>query len=134
MFNQFGAVFIFILLGAAFVFGSLLFGYFVRRQKPNADKTAVYECGEPTVGSPWIRYNARFYNVALVYLLFDIEVVLLIPFALVYRDLVDLRAATVALIGLVVFFVLLFIGLAYEWYYGNLDWIRHDEQRTTSLK
>ena len=134
MFNQFGAVFVFILLGTAFVFGSLLLGFFVRKQNLSANKTAVYECGEPTVGSPWIRYNSRFYNVALVYLLFDVEVVLLIPFALVCRDLIELKSAGVALLGLFVFFALLIIGLAYEWYYGNLDWIRHDEFSSPSSK
>ena len=126
MLNEFGAVIVFILLGTAFVFGSLVFGWFVRLGNPTKEKNDIYECGEPTVGSSWIRFNTRFYNVALVYLLFDVEVVLLIPFVLVYRDKVLCNQGMTVLLGLLVFFFLLTLGLAYEWFYGNLDWIKRD--------
>jgi NADH-quinone oxidoreductase subunit A len=124
MYNEFGAVLVFMLLGIGVVVGGLVTGWFIRPYKPNPDKSAIYECGEPTVGSAWIRYNSRFYTVALVYLLFDVEVVVLLPAALVLKELAGVGYGWSALVGLLVFLVILAIGLAYEWYYGNLDWIR----------
>lgn len=128
MYMEFAAVLVFMLLGTAFVLGGLIVGWFLRRSLPNPDKNAVYECGEPTIGSAWIRYNSRFYTVALVYLLFDVEVVVLVPVALVLRELALEDAVWAPLIGLLVFLALLVLGLAYEWFYGNLDWIGEPAQ------
>ena len=126
---DFGAVLVFLFLGVAFVFGSLAFGYLIRISKPSSEKHSIYECGEPTVGSPWVRYNSRFYNIALVYLLFDVELVLLIPLCLVYRQEINSGYGLTVMAGIGVFLLLLTIGLAYEWFYGNLDWIKKDEQK-----
>jgi NADH-quinone oxidoreductase subunit A len=123
LYFEFGAVIIFMLLGVAFVAGGLIFGWLVRPYKPSPAKDAIYECGEPTIGSAWIRYNSRFYNVALVYLLFDVEVVVLAPVSLVIRDLAKSGTVWAALMGVLVFLALLVLGLAYEWLNGNLDWI-----------
>lgn len=123
MYFEFGAVLVFVLLGIAFVAGSLIAGWFVRPNKPDPEKTTIYECGEPTIGTAWIRYNSRFYTVALVYLLFDVEVVVLVPVALVLRELAGIGYGWTALIGVLAFLAVLTLGLAYEWFYGNLDWI-----------
>lgn len=128
MHQQFGAVLIFILLGGLFVFGSMIVGSLVRLKKHETDKHSIYECGEPTIGSSWIRYNSRFYNVALVYLLFDVEVVLLIPAALVLRERAQEGLGYGPLAALSAFLLLLALGLAYEWFYGNLDWIRKGKE------
>ncbi len=64
MYYDFTAVLIFILLGSVFVIGSLLFGWLVRPRKKQKQKESIYECGEPTMGSAWIRFNSRFYNIA----------------------------------------------------------------------
>ena len=128
MIENFAAVLVFALLGAAFVFGNLLLGWLVRPRKPNREKNTIYECGEPTIGSTWIRFNSRFYTVALVYLLFDVEVVVLVPAMLVLRETAKAGLGLVALAALLPFLALLVLGLAYEWYYGNLDWIRADEE------
>ena len=124
MYHQFGAVLIFVFVGSFFVAAGLFAGSLIRRAKRSQHKHTVYECGEPTIGSSWIRYNSRFYNIALVYLLFDIEVVVLIPAALVIREKAQAGTAGAALIALLFFIFLLAVGLAYEWFYGNLDWIR----------
>ena len=124
MYHQFGAVLVFIFVGLLFVFGCLIVGSFIRRKAAGEVKNAVYECGEPTVGSSWIRYNSRFYNVALVYLLFDVEVILLVPILLIYRERVSAGGGVAPLVLLLVFVALLVLGLAYEWFWGNLDWIR----------
>lgn len=128
MIEDFAAVLVFALLGAAFVFGNLFLGWIVRPRKPNSEKQTIYECGEPTIGSTWIRFNSRFYTVALVYLLFDVEVVVLVPAMLVLREVTKAGMGLVALGSLTVFLALLVLGLAYEWYYGNLDWIRAEEE------
>ncbi|HQH28477.1 MAG TPA: NADH-quinone oxidoreductase subunit A [Oligoflexia bacterium] len=124
MYHQFGAVLVFILVGAAFVTAGLLAGRLIRPRLSAGQKHAIYECGEPTIGSSWIRYNSRFYNVALVYLLFDVEVIILVPALLVFREKTAAGFAAAPLVCLLFFIFLLALGLAYEWFYGNLDWIR----------
>lgn len=123
MYFEFAAVLVFMVLGALFLVGGLVFGWLVRPSKPSREKNTIYECGEPTIGSSWIRYNSRFYTVALVYLLFDVEVVILVPAALVLREMAGKGAAYGALVALLVFLAVLTLGLAYEWFYGNLNWI-----------
>jgi NADH-quinone oxidoreductase subunit A len=134
MYFQFAAVLIFILLGTAFVFGNLLLGYLIRPSRHDQDKKTIYECGEPTIGSAWIRFNSRFYTVALVYLLFDVEVVVLVPALLVLREMKLAGGAGAPLVALLVFLVLLALGLAYEWYYGNLDWIGPEEEAGSGME
>src|SRR3954467_14484417 len=75
---------IFLAFGAMFVFANLVLGYFARPQIPNPEKAAVYECGEPVIGSSWVQFDLRFYIVALVYLIFDVEVALFYPWAVAY--------------------------------------------------
>lgn len=128
MYLQFGAVLVFIILGVLFVIGNMLIGSLIRLARPDKDKISVYECGEPTIGSSWIRYNSRFYTVALVYLLFDVEVVVLIPAMLVLKDVTAAGMGGVALVALMIFIGLLALGLAYEWYWGNLDWIKKEAE------
>ncbi|MCE5230128.1 NADH-quinone oxidoreductase subunit A [bacterium] len=134
MYYDFTAVLLFLLLGSAFVIGSLLFGWLVRPRRKQKQKASIYECGEPTIGSAWIRFNSRFYNVALVYLLFDVEVVVLVPAALVLRELARNGVAVAPLIAILVFLFVLTLGLAYEWRWGNLDWISADEEARIRLE
>ena len=130
--TQFAAVLVFIVLGVIFVYGNLLLGSLARPKKPTRDKNTVYECGEPTIGSAWVRYNSRFYTIALVYLLFDVEVVVLLPAGLVLREMTGLGYGWTALLGILVFVAVLILGLAYEWFYGNLDWAGQAEESRQS--
>src|SRR5450432_4186681 len=72
--------------GAAFVLINLMMGALARPSLPNPEKSAVYECGEPTIGSSWVQFDLRFYIVALVYLVFDVEVALFYPWAVAYAN------------------------------------------------
>lgn len=128
MYHEFGAVLVFIFVGTGFVIAGLLAGALIRLKRKHGEKHSTYECGEPTIGSSWIRFNSRFYNIALVYLLFDVEVVVLVPAMLVFRERVLKGSGAAPLAVLLVFLLLLTIGLAYEWFYGNLDWIRKGEK------
>lgn len=117
MLTEFGKAFIFILLGVIFVILGLAGAWIFRPHRPYPEKNATYECGEEPVGNAWIRLNVRFYVIALVFLIFDVEVAVLFPWALVYR--------TFGLFGfleMVVFLAILFVGYAYVWLKGDLDW------------
>jgi NADH-quinone oxidoreductase subunit A len=110
---------IFLGFGLGFVLLNLLVGKLVRPALPNEEKRAVYECGEPTVGSSWVQFDLRFYIVALFYLVFDVEVALIYPWTVVFRDF-PLEAVVLGapFLGIIV------VGYAYEWYSGSLDWVR----------
>jgi NADH-quinone oxidoreductase subunit A len=101
----------------------------------------VYECGEPSIGSSWVQFDLRFYIIALVYLIFDVEVALFYPWAVAYGSADQLGAANgmsafavrqVALVDMLFFFGVLLVGFAYLWRFGYLDWVR--SAATTSLK
>ena len=98
---------------------SSLLGKHYRDAVTEEEKATTYECGEPTIGSSWVRFNIRFYTIALVYLIFDVEVVFLFPAALVLKKL-----GPIALFEVVFFVLILVIGLVYAWHYGGLDWVR----------
>jgi NADH-quinone oxidoreductase subunit A len=117
MLTEFGKVFIFLLLGVIFVVLGLFGAWIFRPRRSYPEKNATYECGEEPVGSSWIRLNVRFYVTALVFLIFDVEVVFLFPWALVYRQL-----GLFGFLEMVVFLVILFVGYAYVWLKGDLDW------------
>ena len=78
-----GYVALFVAVGAAFLFVNLLIGWLVRPRAPNAEKLEVYECGEPTIGSSFVQFDLRFYVVALLFIIFDVEVALFFPWATV---------------------------------------------------
>jgi NADH-quinone oxidoreductase subunit A len=117
MLTEFGKAFIFILVAIIFVIVIVYVAKLVRPSRPTHEKLKTYECGENPEGSPWIKFNIRFYVVALIFLIFDVEVVLLIPWAMVYKDF----GMTGFLIG-GIFLALLGLGMAYEWRKGDLDW------------
>ena len=127
--------------GAAFVLINMVMGSVARPKVPNPEKLAVYECGEPTIGTSWVQFDLRFYIVALVYLIFDVEVALFYPWAVAYGSADQIGVANamstfavrqVALVDMLFFFGVLLVGFAYLWRFGYLDWVR--SAATTSLK
>lgn len=128
---------IFVALGAVFVLINLVVGALVRPHVPNAEKSAVYECGEPSIGSSWVQFDLRFYIVALVYLIFDVEVALFYPWAVAYGNAANspegaFAIRQTALVDMLFFFGTLMVGFAYLWRFGYLDWVR--SAATTSIK
>src|SRR5579885_1436048 len=75
---------LFVAIGAAFVLVHLLLGKLIRPAKPDPEKSTIYECGEPTIGSAWIQFDLRFYVVALLFVIFDVEVAFFFPWAVVF--------------------------------------------------
>ncbi len=118
--------------GFAMVFGALVLGWLLRPRKDNPDKAAAYECGEVPVGAAWVQFDLRFYVVALVFLVFDVEIALFWPWAVVYGT--SLKAAGTwaalqqirwaALWDMLFFFGVIVVGFIYLWRFGYLDWVR----------
>lgn len=79
-----GFMLLFIAVGVGFIFIHLIVGKIVRPAKPYTDKLTIYECGEPTVGSSWVQFDLRFYVIALLFVIFDVEVAFFFPWAVVF--------------------------------------------------
>ena len=124
MLTEFGKIFVFIVLAGAFVGIALFVSMLIRPKRPSHEKDLIYECGENPEGSPWIKFNIRFYVVALIFLIFDVEIVLLFPWALTYQSF-----GLFGFIAGAIFLLLLFLGMAYEWRKGDLEWARPKIER-----
>lgn len=117
-YSSFGPVAIFLLIGVGFVIVTLFIAKLVRPARPSEVKLENYECGEPAIGSAWIRFNPRFYLFALIFVIFDVETIFLFPWAVAYRSL-----GLFALIEMLIFIVILLVGLFYAWKKGVLKWV-----------
>jgi len=117
MLTEFGRVLIFLITGGVFVAGGMIFAWLLRPNRPYPSKLATYECGETPIGDTRVRINIRFYVVALIFLIFDVEVVFLFPWATVYKNL-----GWSAFLEMMVFLGILLVGYAYVWRNGDLDW------------
>jgi NADH-quinone oxidoreductase subunit A len=130
MLFQFANVLVFALL--AFVLCGLMLGLglLLRPSNPNPNKLSTYECGEPPSGSAWINFNIRFYLIALVFVIFDVELAFIYPVAAVFRDWVVSRGQGLfALVELAIFVGILSVGLVYVWRKGDLQWLKRLPRR-----
>jgi NADH-quinone oxidoreductase subunit A len=84
---------IFLAVGVFFLFIHLVMGSFIRPRRPGMEKLTIYECGEPTVGSAWIQFDVRYYVVALLFVVFDVEVAFFFPWAIVFGSVNQLALA-----------------------------------------
>lgn len=114
---QYASVLIFLAFGLAFTVGTLVAAYLVRRYRPCPVKYMTYECGEVPVGQSWVQFNLRFYVYALLFLVFDVEVAFIIPWAVVFKEL-----GLFAFVEMMIFIGILILGLAYAWRKGALEW------------
>lgn len=119
MLTEFGKIFIFVLVGIVFVGIAIFSASLIRPNRKTKEKLTTYECGENPVGSSWGKFNIRFYVVALIFLIFDVEVVMLFPWAINYKD----YGFYGFMVG-AIFLIILFIGMLYEWRKGDLEWDR----------
>lgn len=117
--TEFSHAFAFIVLAVLFVAGGIVTNLVLRPKNPNRFKLTTYECGEDTIGAAWVKFNIRYYVVALIFILFDVEVVFLFPWALVLRGM-----GWVALAEMFTFLGILLVGYVYVWAKGDLDWAR----------
>ena len=121
--TAYSAVLAFLVVAVAFLAVNLLVWKLIRPSRPSEEKLTTYECGENPTGSAWIQFNIRFYVFALIFIIFDVEAVFLLPWAVVFRELGVLAFAE----GLV-FIAILVVALAYVWRKGDLEWVRAEDR------
>jgi len=119
MLTEFGRVFIFLIIGGIFVVAGLAAAWLIRPHRWYPGKLTTYECGEKPRGDAIVMFNVRFYVIALVFLIFEVEVAFLFPWAMVYQQL-----GLFAFLEMMVFLGILFVGYAYVWKRGDLEWDR----------
>jgi NADH-quinone oxidoreductase subunit A len=123
---QFGAILA--LAAIAVGFGAtLLFVFkFLRPHFPETDKSSIYECGERPIGQAWFNFNPRFYLIALVFVIFEVDIALTFPVVVVYNKWVRHSAARgwIAFAELLLFTAVLVIGLVWVWAHGDLRWMK----------
>lgn len=129
--SAFGEILIYLIGGLLFIMGGLVTAWIIRPHRPNEEKNETYESGEQPLGSAWVRFNIRFYIVALLFVLFEVEIIFLFPWATVFgqKELIDATNGlwgwfSLAEMGL--FIGILALGLAYAWVKGYLDWPKAD--------
>ncbi|SEL75845.1 NADH-quinone oxidoreductase subunit A [Parapedobacter koreensis] len=126
--TEFGKILLIGVMGILLVLFTLLLGKLISPKKPTPEKLSTYECGEEAVGSSWIPFNSRFYVIALVFLLFDVELVFIFPWATIFGrpELIgaDARWGWFTLAEMAVFVGILIIGLVYVWRKGDLEWVK----------
>lgn len=132
-----GYILLFVAVGIVFLLAGLVVGRFLRPDRPNEAKREIYECGEPTIGSSWVQFDLRFYVVALLFVIFDVELAFFFPWAVVFGSANQAAEATgtaageaasqlawLAFADIFVFFGVLMVGFAYLWRRGDLEWVR----------
>lgn len=110
----------------AIVFVTAMFGLqkLLAPSNPFARKLTAYECGEPPTGRAWINFNIRFYVIALIFVVFEVEVAFVYPIAAVFLDWVKQGHRLYALSEILIFLLILFVGLIYVWVKHDLEWIK----------
>jgi len=121
-FNNYLPLLFVIALGLLFAGLFLLLSYSFGPKKPTASKLDVYECGVPPTGDARERFSVKFFLVAMIFLLFDVEVVFLFPWAILLKEFKAAGLGIQALASMGFFLFVLGLGLAYEWKRGALDW------------
>ena len=117
-------VLVFASVGILFVFANVMVGSILRPRRTTDQGLEVYECGEETIGDTWIQFDIRYYTVALIYVIFAVEITFLFPWAMVLTQAFDDPAIGFFALGKgILFVVVLFMGLAAVWAKGDLDWV-----------
>ncbi len=105
-------------VGIAFVAAAFATSWLIRPKGPQSSvKLAPYECGEIVKGNSWVQFNVRYYLFALIFVIFDVEVLFIVPWAVVFKQL-----GMIAYIEMLIFIFILTLGLLYAWKKGALEW------------
>ncbi len=125
---EFGTILVFAIVAVGFALGGITASRLVGPRIPNADKASIYECGERPVGVAWFNFNPRFYLVALVFVIFEVDIALTFPVVAVYREWAAASDPTfgwVAFGELFLFTAILMVGLVWVWGHGDLEWVKN---------
>ncbi|WP_420577290.1 NADH-quinone oxidoreductase subunit A [Ekhidna sp.] len=134
--SGFGVVLLFLVGGIGFLMVTLIVGRMLRPSRPTAEKQTTYESGEEPSGTAWGQFNVRFYIIALIFLLFEAELVFLFPWATVFgkEELIQRTNGLwgkFSMIETFIFIGILLVGLAYVWAKGMLEWVRPKPKAST---
>ncbi|MEJ6980312.1 NADH-quinone oxidoreductase subunit A [Pedobacter sp. P351] len=130
--TEFGKIFIFLIIGIVLVCATLFLSKLLALNKPTPLKLSSYECGEEPSGNSWVQFNSRFYVIALIFLLFDVEMIFIFPWTTVFAQKSLIAASSLwgwlTFTEMFIFVGILLIGLVYVWRKGDLDWIRPEQK------
>lgn len=124
-------VLVFSILAIGFCAVHLAIGKLLRPHNPEAKKLTTYECGEPPTGGAWINFNIRFYLVALIFVIFEVEVAFIFPVAVAFRAWLLNGQGLFALTEILLFLGILIVGLVYVWVKRDLEWIKRLQPAAT---
>lgn len=129
MISEFGQVLLMVIGGLLFLLIGMLGAKMIRPKNPNIEKLSTYECGEEPTGDAWGQFNIRFYIIALVFVLFDVELVFVFPWATVFGSKQIIEETNglwgwFSLAEMFIFIGILVLGLAYVWVKGYLNWVK----------
>ncbi len=119
MLFEWANVLVYLLVSIFFILGSLTLGRILRPHRPTPEKLSTYECGEEAIGTAWIQFNVRFYIIALIFLIFDVEIAVLFPWTTIFKEF-----KLLALLEILLFVGILVVGFAYVWVKGDLEWLK----------
>lgn len=112
------ALILLVICGIAFAAGGILISKLIAKTSKNKYKGEPYECGIPTTGTSWIQFNVGYYLFALIFLVFDVELVFMYPWAAAVKSI-----GIPGLVEIIIFMFILFMGLLYAWKKGALKWM-----------
>jgi len=115
--TQYAGLFIYLILGFSLILGVFVASYLFRERGNDPLRKSIYECGMETIGSPYVSPNIRFYVYALIFVVFDTEIVFILPWATQFRQL-----GMVGFVEMMVFISILFVALIYAWKKGAMKW------------
>ena len=119
----YSSILVFLLVVVGFLAVNLILWWVIRPGRFSEEKLTTYECGENSQGSAWVQFNIRFYVFALIFIVFDVESVFLLPWAVVFKKL-----GMLAFVEGLVFIGILAVALAYVWRKGDLEWVRAEDR------
>jgi len=126
--SEFGKILIFLITGFVLVGFTFFLSKLIAPNNPTPEKLTSYECGEEPEGNSWMQFNPKFYVIALIFLLFDVEMVFIFPWATVFGNHDIIKAEPLwgwfSLAEMFIFIGILILGLVYVWVKGDLDWIK----------
>ncbi|MFA5583064.1 MAG: NADH-quinone oxidoreductase subunit A [Bacteriovoracaceae bacterium] len=114
--------------------GGHFLSVYLAPKKPSHLKSTPYECGEEPVGTAWSMFNVRFYVVGLIFIIFDVESVLMFPIAAIFKEMNEMGEGPYVLIVFLSFISILIEGIAYCWKKGDLDWVKSYQVSSDRVK
>jgi NADH:ubiquinone oxidoreductase subunit 3 (subunit A) len=124
-----GVILSFLVVTLGFLVTALVLWKVLRPSRFSEEKLTTYECGENPQGSAWIQFNIRFYVFALIFVIFDVEVIFLLPWAVAYRSHIAEGLGPLVYAEGLLFVLILLVALAYVWRKGDLEWVRTEDRR-----